>query len=106
MDGDDGVVPVAFSSQHAFEFGRLEVFLHLVYFGRDFLQSLLVILFPGQLEVPFGFLHLGLQLLPEFDSKPQRSPLLEDLLRSFVVVPEVGFEGFLLDLGKAGDLGV
>jgi len=37
---------------------------------------------------------------------PERGPLLEELLRGLVVVPEIGFEGFLLDLGQAGGLGV
>jgi len=37
---------------------------------------------------------------------PQGGPLLQELLGRFVVIPEVGLERFLLDLGEAGDLGV
>jgi len=47
-----------------------------------------------------------LELFPEIDVGSQSGPLLKEFLGSFVVIPEVGLEGLLLDLGEAGDLGV
>jgi len=35
--------------------------------GGDFLEGLFVVLFSGELQVPFGLFQLGFQVFPEFD---------------------------------------
>jgi hypothetical protein len=73
--------------------------------AETLLQGLLVVLFLGQFEIPlassisaFSFSH---------SSTPDRRAVLS--LRIFCAPSlsfQVGLEGFLLDLGEAGDLGV
>jgi len=105
MDGYNGIAGVILPPEHALEFCGLNLLLDPRHFGRNFAQGLFIIFLPGQLEVSFGVFYFRPQVFPKAQIRLKGSPFLEQSLGTFVIVPEIRFEDFLLDLLKPGSFG-
>jgi hypothetical protein len=101
MDRHDGVAGIVLAAEHLAHLEGRDALLGGCHLGDRFGERVRITL-GRELEEDAGVVELGALAAPAVDGTAQLRALALDLLGAFVVVPEVGLPGQLVERGEAG----
>ena len=97
MDGEDGVVGIVLTGEHALQLHLVDTLPQLIQAGDHLVETLLVVLLHGHVEEHPGILQLAIGLFPGLDDLLGLPQLLLHLLGPGLIVPEIRPQGLLFE---------